>query len=132
MLHFETSILGIKTFIAERGLKDTNDLLTNDQTKIAKEGANYYFYVADGEVVGFHGVIIYTNKVISQMNYVLSGHRGKGYFKQMLDKHMKLAVNKLSIEATCTKMSIREYLKRGFKPVKQYKEYTKVRLVLNE
>jgi hypothetical protein len=31
------------------------------------------------------------------------------------------------IEATCTKMSINEYLKRGFKITKQYKLYTKVR-----
>lgn len=88
----------------------------------------YGLYI-DNEIVAFTGIIFYKNKAIFKNHYVLMENRGRGYFKTLLEYSINLCLQleiKI-IEATCTKMSINEYLKRGFQITKQYKLYTKLR-----
>jgi hypothetical protein len=88
----------------------------------------YGLYV-NNEIAAFTGIIFYKNKAIFKNHYVPIKNRGNGYFKTLLEYSIKLCLEmKINvIEATCTKMSIKEYLKRDFKISKQYKLYTKVR-----
>jgi GNAT superfamily N-acetyltransferase len=91
----------------------------------------YFAYVASPNIIsGFVGVLMYRNKAVIKNIYVLPEVRGNGIFKQLLN-FIILDLNRqniFNIEATCTKMSIREFERRGFKSIKQYKHYTKVRL----
>jgi superfamily II DNA or RNA helicase len=59
--------------------------------------------------------------------FIFQGFRGSGLFKKLIDFRIEATKDKKIIEATCTKMSLNEYLKRGFKIVQEYKLYTKVR-----
>lgn len=79
----------------------------------------YYGLYKNGILVAISGILSYKNKYIFKNHYVFTNERGKGYFKEMLN--FLLSNYKGKIEATCTKMSIREYLKRGFKPIKKFK-----------
>ena len=89
-----------------------------------------YFINPSGPLYGFIGVIRYKKKAIIKNIYVIPKARGIGIFKQLLNFVISdlNRQNIFNIEATCTKMSIREFERRGFKPIKQYKHYTKVRL----
>lgn len=88
----------------------------------------YGLYIED-EIVAFTGIIFYKNKAIFKNHYVPIINRGKGYFKILLDYSYKLCIQMgiKTIEATCTKMSLNQYIKKGFVIIKQYKLYTKVR-----
>lgn len=88
----------------------------------------YGLFIED-EIVGFTGIIFYKNKAIFKNHYVTIINRGKGYFVTLLDYSMKLCFQMgiKNIEATCTKMSLSQYIKKGFTIIKQYKLYTKVR-----
>jgi hypothetical protein len=88
----------------------------------------YGLYIHD-EIVAFTGIIFYKNKAIFKNSYVPIQNRGNEYYKTLIEFRIILCKNLgiKVIEATCTKMSINEYLKRDFKIIKQYKLYTKVR-----
>jgi len=88
----------------------------------------YGLYIHD-EIVAFTGIIFYKNKAIFKNHYVPIKNRGNGYFKTLLDYSIKLCFQMgiKNIEATCTKMSLSQYIKKGFTIIKQYKLYTKVR-----
>ena len=101
------------------------------------KNTQYFVYLVNpsSHIYGFIGVLIYKKKAVIKNIYVLPEVRGNGIFKQLLNFMISdlLRQNIFNIEATCTKMSIREFERRGFKPIKQYKHYTKVRLeVLSE
>lgn len=81
----------------------------------------------DNELVAYTGIIFQKNKAIFKNHYVPDQYRGKGYFKKLLDFSLEVTKDKKIIEATCTKMSLNQYIKSGFKVIKQYKLYTKVR-----
>jgi len=81
----------------------------------------YFGLFEDDELLGFFGIIILKNKVIFKNAYILEKHRGKGYYKYMMNYRMYLAKNVGLIEATCTKYSIKTYLKYGFRVIKEYK-----------
>ncbi len=88
-----------------------------------------YFGIFDDDcMVGYAGVILYKNKIIDKNIYIYPQYRGRGYFKYFLDWRKNFAKEKniKKIEATCTKMSINEYLKRGFETKEKYKNCTKV------
>jgi GNAT superfamily N-acetyltransferase len=89
---------------------------------------NYYGLFKENELMAFTGVLISSEKIIFKNHYVLPNYRGNGYFKMLLDFSIELSriLNVKKIEATCTDMSIKEYLKRGFRQEKKYKKYTKV------
>jgi len=77
----------------------------------------------DNKIVGFTGVLFVKNKVIFKNHFVLHEYRGMGYFKYLLEFSIKLIQNMgyKTIEANCTPMSIKEYIKRGFDVVKIYR-----------
>ena len=89
------------------------------------EKTKYFGLFEDDDILGFFGIIILKNKVIFKNDYILEKHRGKGYYKYMMNYRMFLAKNTglkdVKIEATCTKYSINTYLKYGFKIVQEYK-----------
>ncbi len=92
------------------------------------KSTDYYGLFDSDNLLAITGIIWYSNKAIFKNHYVFPEHRGNGYFKILLDYSIELVkerdINK--IEATCTNMSIREYLKRGAKIIKEYKNYNKV------
>lgn len=93
-----------------------------------KNGIFYGLY-NNNELLAFTCILFYKNKAIFKNHYVPEKNRGKGYFKILLDFSIKICkeLNIKIVEATCTKMSIKEYYKRGFIDKKKFKYYTKVR-----
>lgn len=81
------------------------------------------------KLVAFAGIIIYKKKAIFKNAFVIKTKRGNGYFKELLKYRLNLIkeLNIKIVEATCTKLSINAYISQGFKPIKQYKKYIKVR-----
>jgi hypothetical protein len=71
-------------------------------------------------LVGFFGILGYSNKNIVKNIYIPPGERGKGYFKAMMDWCMVYEPHKRK-EASCTPMSIREFIARGFVVGRKYK-----------
>jgi len=117
--------------IKEISIRDINEYFVEAKKSglVFCKSTNLYGLFVEGELVSFSGIIIMPKKAIFKNQFVPKKYRGRGYFKRMLDFRLQLC-KKLQIniiEATCTPMSIKEYLKRGFKVVKQYKVYTKVR-----
>lgn len=88
-----------------------------------------YGLYSDNELLAFTGILLYKNKAIFKNHYVPKINRGKGYFKILLNFSIDICkkLNIKIVEATCTKMSINEYYKRGFVGIKEYKHFTKVR-----
>jgi predicted acetyltransferase len=113
----EINIADIKEYIKEA---QNYGLLFSNKT-------NLYALYIENKIVGFTGIIFYKEKAIFKNHYILKEHRGNGYFKQLLDFSLKKTKDKKIIEATCTSMSINEYLKRGFKIIQTYRLYKKVR-----
>lgn len=110
---------------------DINEYL-NDAKKsgltFCKKTILYGLFI-DNKLKAFTGILLSKNKAVFKNHFVPEKNRGNGYFKVLLDFSIKICkqLNIKVIEATCTKMSINEYYKRGFKEVKKYKYYTKVR-----
>lgn len=86
-----------------------------------------YGIFIDNELAGYAGLILKKDKAIFKNAFIFKGFRGSGLFKKLIDFRIEATKDKKIIEATCTKMSLNEYLKRGFKIVQEYKLYTKVR-----
>jgi hypothetical protein len=80
----------------------------------------YYGLFNNNELVSFIGILFYANKNIIKNIYVPPANRGKGYFKKMLDYCMSVEAHKRK-EASCTPMSINQFLKIGFKVMRKYK-----------
>jgi len=80
----------------------------------------YYGIEYNNEIVAIGGILHYENKNIIKNLYVLKNHRGKGYFKKMVDFLINLETNK-KLEANCTKYSIKYFLEKGFKVELVYK-----------
>lgn len=103
--------------------KEMRDFCYTDKT-------SYFKLMVDNQVIGFTGFIVYKNKLVFKNSFIHPDHRRKGYFAQIqdfrIDKARKVGVK--FIEATCTKMSLPDYIKRGASVLKEYKLYTKVRL----
>lgn len=86
-----------------------------------------YGIFIDNELAGYAGLILKKDKAVLKNAFIFNQFRGKGLYKKLIDFRIQVTKDKKVIEATCTKMSINEYLKRGFKIVQEYKHYTKVR-----
>lgn len=113
----EDSLISIYIYSAEK-----EGLVFNKSTKL-------YGLFIDEELIAFTGIQFYKNKAVFKNHYVMPIYRGKGYFKQLFNYSLVVVKSKgiNIIEATCTNMSIRHYLKNGFKVIKKYKNYTKVK-----
>lgn len=80
-----------------------------------------YIGIIDGnELVSVGGVIEYKNHILIKSLYTVPSHRGKGYFKTILNDIMNMYSNK-TMKAACTKYSIRFFLRRGFEVAREYK-----------
>lgn len=88
-----------------------------------------YGLYLDGDMAGFGGVIFHKNKAVFKNQYIVQQFRRQGFFKALLNSVIEQCLEKgiSKGEATCTDMSLPEYIKRGFVVVKKYKKYTKVR-----
>ncbi|MGB3988764.1 MAG: hypothetical protein WBK67_03695 [Minisyncoccales bacterium] len=108
------------------------DVISPHQKEAERSGLCFakntiYFANFKGNIlVGFIGALAYKNKIIIKNIYVLKGHREKGHFKEMLDFVTSSYPECRVFEATCTAMSLTEFLRRGFKVLRRYKQYTKV------
>jgi predicted GNAT family acetyltransferase len=93
------------------------------------KSASLYGLFIDGEMVAFTGIIIQGKKAIFKNHFVPEKNRGNGYFKTLLNFSIELCkqIGVKTVEATCTPMSEKEYLKRRFEVVRQYKSLKKVR-----
>lgn len=116
-----------------------NDL--NPYLKVAKQSGlvfcdktDYYGFYLNNEMVGFCGVLKYKSKWVFKNAFVLESHRGNGYHKSMMIFRLKEAkANGIRyVEATCTDMSLGNYIKFGFQVVRTYKKYHKLRLNLSD
>lgn len=109
-------------------LKDYIDLAKKSNLTFCSK-TNYFAKYINNEIVAFCGVLPYKNKWILKNAYTLKEHRGKGYHKQLMEFriHMAKTLGIKTLEATCTPMSLNNYLRYGFKIIKEYKEVTKVR-----
>lgn len=89
---------------------------------------NYYGLLDSGELKGFGGLSIYSNKVVIKSLYVQKKYRGNGVFKELLKHLMGVASKDKTryIEANCTDMSIREFKRLGFEKSKLYKNCVKM------
>lgn len=84
------------------------------------------FYEA-GEPVGMVEWMEYKNKIVYKNDYVVPTKRGRGIYRAMFDARERHLNTNKPVEATCTSMSINHYIANGFKIIKKYKRYTKVR-----
>ena len=48
----------------------------------------YFGLFKDDELLGFFGIIILKNKVVFKNDFMLEKHRGKGYYKYMMNYRM--------------------------------------------
>ena len=94
------------------------------------DSAEYYVEIEKNKnISAVGGLIFYKNKVVIKSLYVPPPKRGRGHFKKMLTYLIRTAINRdrTIAEATCTAMAIREFKNRGFREIKRYNNYTKVR-----
>lgn len=92
-----------------------------------------YYGAFVGEVlVGFTSIQYYSNKAKFNNHYIFKSHRGKGYFKRLLDFSIQEAksVGCNTIVAACTQMSLAEYIKRGATIEKVYKICTNIKMII--
>jgi len=96
------------------------------------EKAIYYGAFLDDILVGFSSIQFYSDKAKFNNSYIFKEYRGMGYYKKLLDFRFNEArMNGCkSIVASCTKMSIREFIKRGAIIEKEFKICTNVKIIL--
>lgn len=93
--------------------------------------AKYYGLFSDmGVLIGFTSIQFYSTKAKFNNHYIFKPFRRKGMFKQLMDFSIEVCKQRgiKEIVATCTAMSLPEYLKRGATITKQYKRYTAITL----
>lgn len=88
--------------------------------------------VQDKQLLGFSGYENKNNVFVLKRSYVFDQFRGLGIYKKMIEMRMTRAqeLNASVIQCTATRMSMREFERRGFKAIKNYKKYVTYRLVL--
>lgn len=96
---------------------------------VFSKSTKLYGLFMDDNLIAFTGIQFYKNKAVFKNHYVSPLHRGKGYFKQLFNYSLVAVKSKgiNTVEATCTNMSIKHYLNNGFRVIKEYKNYTKVK-----
>jgi hypothetical protein len=94
--------------------------------------AEYYGGFIDNKLIGFTSIQYYGKKAKFNNHYIFKEYRGNGYFKEFLDFSIwKAKVNGCTeVIAACTKMSIKEYLKRGAIIEREYKICTNIKLTI--
>ena len=92
----------------------------------------YWGYYDNAVLAGFTGILWYKHKAVFKNHFVPPAYRLRGIFADLFDysiyqvRHKKIA----TIEANCSPSSLPLYLKNGGVIVKQYKDWTKVKISL--
>lgn len=110
--------------LIEQGKKE--GLIFNNSTR-------YYQVFAGGKLVGMTGMSWKGKTVYLKNHFILPEYRRQGFFKGIMDLSIQIAKENgfTKIEATCTPLSIGEYMKRGAVIVKEFKNgCTQVRINL--
>jgi len=94
--------------------------------------ANYYGAFIDNKLIGFCSIQYYNKTAKFNNLYIFKEHRRNGYFRELLDFRIKEAKanNCTNIIASCTKMSLPEYLNRGAIITREYKICTNIKLAI--
>lgn len=94
--------------------------------------AEYYGGFVDNKLIGFTSIQLYGKKAKFNNSYVFKEYRGNGYYKKLLDYRIELVkqMGCNEIVASCTKMSLPEFLKRGAVIEKEFKICTNVKIKL--
>ena len=90
----------------------------------------YYGFYEKEQLLGFTGILWYSNKAVFKNHYVLPLHRKKGIFNEMFCFSLELVKKdgiKL-IEANCSESSIPQYLKFNGKITKKFVRWTKIEI----
>lgn len=96
------------------------------------ESTNYYGCFLNGKMIGITGILWYSKKAVFKNHYVLPEFRNTGVFSSLFE-HSVILVKQKGIglvEANCSQMSLPLYLKMGATVKKQFKDWTKVELIL--
>ena len=91
-----------------------------------------YLVQDDEKPVGACGIVWFATSCKFKNQYVQPVYRGKGYFRAIMDFSIQEALNRgiHVVDATCTLMSVNEYIKRGAVIVHRYKTAGLVRVRL--
>jgi predicted GNAT family acetyltransferase len=94
--------------------------------------AEYYGAFINNDLIGFTSIQYYNKKAKFNNHYIFKEHRGNGYFKELLDFSINTvkANGCTEVIASCTNMSLNEYLKRGAIIEKEYKICTNIKLAI--
>ncbi len=86
----------------------------------------------DTKLIGMAGLVRYATHWKLKNGFILPTFRRHGYYSRLLDYHLKMARNHgiPYVEATCTAMSLPQWLRRGALIIHRFKAVTKVRLML--
>jgi hypothetical protein len=93
---------------------------------------HYYGCFRDGKLVGVTGILWYQKKAVFKNHYVFPEFRNTGVFNSLFEHSVILVKEKRLklVEANCSQMSLPLYLKMGATVKKQFKDWTKVELIL--
>jgi GNAT superfamily N-acetyltransferase len=110
-----------------------------DEARAAKVGTVgtttelYRLDVAD-RAIGICGMMWKKPRPRLKNAYITPAYRGRGYYARMLDFRLELARRRgcLEVEATCTRRSLPEMMRRGAVYVRHYKglDVTSIRLFI--
>lgn len=91
-----------------------------------------YFLQFSKKPIGIASIQVYRNKIKFNNAYVDPSSRRKGIYKRLFEHRLEVSrsLGATLIEATCTKSSVRFWIKRGAVIVRAYKNYTKVHLYI--
>ena len=75
------------------------------------------FGVFDGnQIMGFGGIVLYTNNAVFKSDYVLPEYRGRGLYRKITEARMDYITQKgiKKVEARCTQNSLPMFVNMGF------------------
>ena len=95
-------------------------------------GTELYLANIGEEIVGMCGINWYRDHCKFKNDWVKPECRRRGYWNQMMNLRIQMAMNRNCrfIDATCTKIALPGWLKRGAVIIKKFQTYTKVKLSL--
>lgn len=92
-----------------------------------------WFVASEGEIIrGFAALKPKGDSILFTNDYTVADQRGKGINFELIKNRVDYCKKNgyTNLIADCTKMSVGNYLKAGFKVIKEYKDWTKVEMNL--
>lgn len=99
---------------------------------LTDENTVWFTAFSSKSLIGFGAITIKGEAMLFTNDYTIEEHRGKGVNLELIKKRVEYCKAKgfKKAIADCTHMSVKNYVKCGFKVVKEFKEWTKVELEL--